>query len=140
MPLKVIFSSSVCHKSVLSLLTSRCFQLVECLMCTSRINFIHRQMQFLQLFENSNFLQMDTSHTHMPASKSREDLVNFLGKVLSANSGGELREGEDVEGYTICFHSNAFFLMCVNASGPDLFQSQNGQVWIDLRQITYHIN
>lgn len=92
MPLKVIFSSSVCHKSVLSLLTSRCFQLVECLMCTSRINFIHRQMQFLQLFENSNFLRMDTSHTHMPASKSREDLVNFLGTVLSANSGGELRE------------------------------------------------
>lgn len=61
-------------------------------MCTSRINFIHRQMQFLQLFENSNFLRMDTSHTHMPASKLREDLVNFLGKVLSANSGGELRE------------------------------------------------
>lgn len=63
-------------------------------MCTSRINFIHRQMQFLQLFENSNFLQMDMGHTHMAASKSREDLVNFLGKVLSANSGGELREKE----------------------------------------------
>lgn len=118
-----------------------------------RVSYVYSKKKFytqigrvLQLTENSNFLQMDTyHHICMTVPKSRDELVKllrsiFLSPHLIVEENSEGRRGCGRIHY--CFHGSVSIVTCVNASGPDLFQSHTGQVWTYRYkiQISYHTN